>query len=201
MRRRSFLAGGALFSGIAKAAVTAPRIAGEGRENIPDVLVTDQTGMSHHFYRDLIRDKMVVINFFYAHCVGICPRMTSNLLKFQREMAKRMANRLGRDIFMYSVSLKPEEDTPKHLAAYAEMHGIKRDSGWLLLHAKRRDMELLRTRLGFRDSDPVLDADINEHTGIVRVGSDTTDKWTALPALGPVSQIVDALFWMDPNKS
>jgi protein SCO1/2 len=58
-------------------------------------------------------------------------------------------------------------------------------------------MERLRARLGFKDSDPVLDADINQHTGMVRVGSDVYDKWVACPALGPVYAIVDNLLWLD----
>jgi protein SCO1 len=173
------------------------RVVGQGRDNIPNVPVTDQAGKSHHFYQDLVKDKLVAINFFYANCEGICPRMTSNLLKVQEELRKRVGDRVGRDIFLYSISLKPEEDSPKHLADYARMHGIKRDSGWLLLRAKRPEMELLRTRLGFKDSDPVLDADINQHTGIVRLGNDAWDKWAASPALGPYNTIADTLLWMD----
>jgi protein SCO1 len=202
MERRSFFAATTLLAGATRVSASVvssspQRTVGQGRDNIPNVPVTDQAGRTHHFYQDLVKGKMVVINFFYANCVGICPRMTSNLLKVQEELKHRVGDRVGRDIFMYSISLKPEEDNPKHLAEYAGMHGIKPDSGWLLLRAKRPDMELLRKRLGFKDSDPVLDADIDQHTGIVRLGSDVYDKWAASPALGPVPAIVDSLLWMD----
>ena len=168
-----------------------------GRAAIPNVAVTSQEGKSYRFYDDLVKGKMVVINFFYAECSGICPRMTSNLLKVQQQLRERAPDRVGRDIFLYSISLKPDEDTPKRLAAYARMHGIARDSGWLLLRAKREDAELLRRRLGFVDSDPALDRDINQHTGMVRLGSDVYDKWSACPALGPAYAIVDSLLWLD----
>src|SRR5438067_6669512 len=156
MQRRSFFT--AAFGAAPGLSAGVGRVIGQGRNNIPNVPVMDQAGKSHLFYQDLVKGKMVAINFFYANCNGICPRMTSNLLQVQRELRERVGDRVGRDIFMYSISLKPEEDTPKHLAEYSRMHGIARDSGWLLLRAKRPDMELLRARLGFKDSDPVLDA-------------------------------------------
>src|SRR5438309_11839546 len=74
---------------------------GQGKKNIPNPQVTDQTGRTYRFYDDLIKDKMVVINFFYASCTGICPRMTSNLVKVQQELRKRVGARLGQDILMY----------------------------------------------------------------------------------------------------
>jgi len=202
MQRRSFLIFGALAAPVHARGRTGASAGGvppvaAGRKNIPNVIVTSQDGRRHRFYDDLVKSKMVVINFFYANCTGICPRMTSNLLKVRKELENRAPGRVGRDIFLYSISLKPEEDTPKRLALYAGMHGIKPDSGWLLLRAKRPDTELLRARLGFKDSDPVLDADIDQHTGMVRLGSDVYDKWAACPALGPVYTIVDSLLWMD----
>src|SRR5437879_3244988 len=113
MQRRNFIAAATVMPSFALESSNRKGEIRQGRENIPDLAITDQTGRKHHFYRDLVKDKMVVINFFYADCTGICPRMTSNLLKVQRGIADRMGDRLGRDIFMYSVSLKPEEDTPK----------------------------------------------------------------------------------------
>ena len=142
MNRRTFL-----FSSLAPAPVAAlasihnsrpvsASAAGlSGRAAIPNIKVVSQEGKSYRFYDDLVKGKMVAINFFYANCSGICPRMTSNLLQVQRQLRERVGERLGRDIFMYSISLKPEEDTPRRLAGYARMHGILPGSGWLLLRA------------------------------------------------------------------
>ena len=178
------------------AAPSVVRAAGQGRLNIPNVKVTSQEGRTYHFYQDLVRGKTVLINFFYAECSGICPRMTSNLLKIQ----KALGEHAGRDTFIYSVSLKPEQDTPRRLDLYARMHGIRPGSGWLLLHARRPEMELLRERLGFKDSDPKLDADINQHTGIVRFGSDVYDRWSGYPLLGNADTIAEMVRQLDPNE-
>ena len=169
---------------------------GMGNKNIPNVRVQGHDGKAYHFYDDLVKGKTVLINFFYADCVGICPRMTSNLKKIQA----LLGDAVGRDTFIYSISLKPEKDSPKHLAEYAKMHGIKPNSGWILLHARRPDMELLRERLGFKDSDPVLDKNINEHTGMLRFGNDVWNSWAACPLLSNPENIVRDIAWTDLSK-
>jgi len=203
MNRRTFFANLTAAAAIPAAAVAAGgrqafggivHAAGEGRLNIPNVSVTSQAGKTYHFYDDLVKGKTVLVNFFYADCNGICPRMTGNLLKIQ----KALGDQVGRDTFIYSISLKPELDTPKKLKAYAEMHGIRPGSGWLLLQAKRKDMERLREGLGFKDSEPSLDADINQHTGILRFGSDVYDKWSGFPVLGDVELIAEMVRQLDP---
>jgi protein SCO1/2 len=178
----------------APAAADIVRAAGEGRKNLPNVPVTSQDGRTFRFYDDLVKGKTVLVNFFYADCNGICPRMTSNLAKIKAALG----DRVGKDIFIYSISLKPELDTPHKLRDYAEMHGIQPHSGWLLLRARHNDMELLRERLGFKDSDAKLDADINQHTGILRFGSDVYDKWSGYPLLGNVELIAEMVRQLDP---
>ena len=205
MNRRNFFsrlaAAGAPAAGLALAAgktasADVIKAVGAGRKNIPNVPVTSHDGKKYNFYTDLVKGKLVLINMFYAECVGICPRMTSNLLKIQKALNDQ-THRLGKDIFIYSISLKPEQDNPKKLAEYAQMHGIKPGSGWFLLNAHRQNMELLRERLGFKDSDPVLDADINQHTGMLRFGSDVWDIWSAYPLLGRVETIVPTILSTD----
>jgi protein SCO1/2 len=203
MNRRTFLsrigitaaplAGAAV--GYETAAGSTVRAVATGNKNIPNVKVTSQENKTYQFYDDLVKQKIVLVNFFYANCSGICPRLTSALVKVQ----KALGERVGRDVFIYSISLKPEEDTPKHLAHYAGMHGIKPGSGWLFLRAARSDMELLRERLGFKDSDPVLDADINQHTGLLRFGNDKYDRWSAYPLMGNVQTIAQLVREMDPS--
>jgi protein SCO1/2 len=167
---------------------------GMGKMNIPNAIVTSQEGKSYRFYDDLVKGKTVLINMFYAECTGICPRSTSALLQVQRELG----DRVGKDIFIYSISLKPEQDTPAKLKAYAKMHGVAPHSGWLFLRSSRKDMDLLRERLGFKDSDPVLDADINQHSGLLRFGNDNIDRWSAYPLLGKRETLVKLVRELDP---
>src|SRR5262245_46356106 len=82
----------------------------------PNVVLQTHDGRSVRFYDDLLKDKIVLINFMYTVCRGSCPTVTRNLLRVQ----KLLGGRVGRDIFMYSISIKPQEDTPERLKEYAE---------------------------------------------------------------------------------
>ena len=95
----------------------------------------------------------------YARCGEICPGMTANLKLVQKELG----DRVGKDIFMYSISLEPEHDTPEMLKAYAELFQVK--PGWKFLTGKKADIEIIRKQLGFSFSDPNIDKDRTQHIG------------------------------------
>ena len=40
-------------------------------DKFPDTVLTDHQGNKHRFYSDLVKDRMVVIQFFYTTCDGI----------------------------------------------------------------------------------------------------------------------------------
>lgn len=161
----------------------------------PNVSLVTHEGRKVRFYDDLIKDKIVTINFMYADCEGICPGITANLVKVQQALG----DRVGRDIFMYSLTLKPEHDTPAVLKEYAEMHGVK--PGWSFLTGDSADIELLRRKLGFVDPDPEVDKDKNEHIGNVRYGNEALQLWAACPGLASPKGIVASIGFVDWPKA
>jgi protein SCO1/2 len=60
---------------------------------------------------------------------------------------------------------------------------------------------MLRRRLGFVDSDPVLDADLEQHIGVVRYGNERLNRWSACPALSSPQVIVDAVLRTLPKHA
>jgi protein SCO1/2 len=157
----------------------------------PNVELLTHEGKRVRFYDDLIHgNKIVLFNFMYAKCEGICPGMTMNLLRVQ----KLLGDRMGRDIFMHSITLKPEQDKPEDLKMYALMHRVK--PGWLFLTGARSDIEVLRRKLGFVDPNPTFDKDIQQHIGLVRFGNEAIDRWAACPAMSNPEQIVKSILWM-----
>lgn len=160
----------------------------------PNFELTTHEGKRVHFYDDLIKDKIVVINFMYAQCQGICPGITANLLRVQ----KILGERIGRDIFMYSITLKPEEDSPEALHHYVEMHKVK--PGWLFLTGKPDEIDVLRRRLGFSDTNPKLDQDKSNHIGMVRYGNEQRQWWAMCPGQANPEWIVNSILWMDGPK-
>jgi protein SCO1/2 len=82
-----------------------------GKEYVPNVPVVTQDGKTLNFYDDLIKDKIVVLSFIYTSCKDICPLATARL----GEAQEKLGDRVGRDIFFYSISIEPERDTPQRL--------------------------------------------------------------------------------------
>jgi protein SCO1/2 len=169
---------------------TLPTARGPCAAYFPNFTLRTHEDKTVRFYDDLIHGKTVVINVMYADCKGICPGMTANLVKVQ----KLLGERVGRDLFFYSLTLQPLRDTPRVLKQYAEMHGIR--PGWLLLTGKPAELKLLRRKLGFFDPDPKIDRDKSRHLGLIRYGNEALDRWAACPALSTPEQIVRSLEWL-----
>ncbi len=141
------------------------------RRHLPNVELITQDNKKVHFYTDLVKDKRVVIQFMFARCQDICPIITHNLTEVQRILK----GRVGRDIFFYSITLSPEEDSPRELRAFARMHGV--GPGWTFLTGKPDDIFLLRKSLGFFYNNPKEDADRNNHSGMLVVGTEPLMRW------------------------
>ena len=189
--RREWLkwVGGAGLSaafGAAAAATPAPR--GPATQRIPNVPVVTHEGKTLRFYDDLVRGRIVMLNMMYTVCTGICPASTANLLQVQEALGPR----LGRDVFMVSMTLQPQFDDPAALRDYMKRYGVQH-RGWTYLTGKPQDMEVLRRGLGFFSTDPVEDADLRAHTGMVRAGNDAFNRWLMVPALSSPRRILSAV--------
>lgn len=160
----------------------------------PNLVLTSHEGKKVKFYDDLVKDKIVVFNMFYAKCEGICSPVTRNLVRVQN----LLGNRVGKDIFIYSFSLKPKEDTVPNLKHYAEMHKVK--PGWLFLTGSADDMELLRRKLGFVDPDPEVDKDTSNHIGVLKYGNEPLQRWGGCPGMQAPEAIAEAISWVDWPK-
>lgn len=158
----------------------------DGR-SLPNVSLQTHDGRHVRFHDDLVKDRLVVINMMYANCTNLCPTNTANLLQVQ----ELLHGRVGKDIFMYSLTLQPAIDKPLDLRRYMERFGVK--PGWTYLTGEPDHVELLRLRLGFYSLDAVADADLKQHTGMLRIGHAGRDRWSMIPALAAPDQIVNSI--------
>ena len=142
------------------------------RRYFPNVELTTSGGRKVKFYDDLLKDKIVVLNLMYAQCDGICPTTTSNL----KSVRKKLREAVDHDVFIYSLTLKPEEDSPAALEEYARMHGVD-DPQWLFLTGRPDEVDLLRHKLGFADPNPEVDRDKSRHSGMLRYGNEALAIW------------------------
>ncbi len=139
-----------------------------GESYFPNVPVVSQDGQTFRFYDDLLKNKKVLIDFIYTRCESVCPLQTAKLAQVQ----KLLGPRIGRDIFIYSISLDPQYDTPERLKAYAEKFHAR--PGWLFLTGKREDIDSVRFKLGERNEKET-------HGNTVKIGDVARGQWMRIP--------------------
>jgi protein SCO1 len=170
--------------------VGVPRVEVRGVPRIPNVELITHAGKSIRFYDDLVEGKIVLINFTFSTCQNYCPITMPILAKVQEALGERM----GRDVFIYSITLDPEFDTPAVMAKQASALGA--GPGWVFLTGKPVAVHQLRRRLGVYDKDPAVDADRTQHAGMLVLGDGAHDRWTTVSGLLKPEQVTRAVMRM-----
>src|SRR5678815_1677673 len=172
-----------------------PHPASPGVTRYTNAVLRTQDGQEVRFYDDLIRGKQAVINFMYAECHGACPLVTQTLKKTYKDLKDRM----GKDLFFYSITTKPQDDSPAALKHYAETR--KADlPGWLFLTGDSYDIQTIRFRL-FGMGHPGFDLDDSMHAGMLRIINDARNSWGMAQAFATQKNILKRIEWQDNPKS
>jgi protein SCO1 len=157
---------GAAFLSIVPAALAGNRW---GADYFPNVPLITQDGTAVRLYDDLLKGKSVAINVMYTSCKDECPLETARLVEVQRLLGERM----GKDIFFYSITIDPKRDTPEVLKAYAQKYGV--GPGWLFLTGKEEDIKLATKKLGLSGLRFAVRKD--GHSASFMVGNEPTGQW------------------------
>jgi protein SCO1/2 len=165
-----------------------------GPDYFPNVPLVTQDGVTVRLYDDLLRGKAVAINLVYTSCKDECPLETAKLVQLQR----LLGDRVGKDIFFYSISIDPKRDTPEVLKAYAEKFRV--GPGWLFLTGNEDDIKLVAKKLGLSRSSDAGRRD--GHMAILMLGDVPGGQWMRNSALDNprflASTIRNFLGWKDP---
>lgn len=148
-------------------AVAAPADSPWGKDYFPNIALVNQDGKTLKFYDEMIKDKVVLINFFYATCHDACTLETAKL----RQVQEALGDRVGRDIFMYSISIDPSQDNPATLKAYMDKFQV--GPGWQFLTGNEADINYLRKKLGLYEDGQSK----SEHTMNMIIGNEATGRW------------------------
>lgn len=133
-------------------------ITGPMSHRFPQVAVTDQNKHKSWFYEELIHDKLVLVNFTSVKGEKHYP-IVKNMVKVQN----MIGDRLGKDVFIYTISTDPHHDTPESLKELADEHGAK----WQFLTGSPDDVRSILNGFGIRGK-------IN---GLSWVGNEKTGRW------------------------
>ena len=134
----------------------------------PNVPLINQDGETLHFYDDVIKGKVVSINFMFTSCGDSCPLETAKLRKVQQMLGEHV----GKDVYMYSITVDPDRDTPAALKAYMQKFNI--GPGWQFLTGKKEDIDLVRDKLGMYSDD---EEELSDHAINFVLGNERTGQW------------------------
>ena len=144
---------------------------------IPDITVQDQNGKSLNFYTDLVKGKVVAINFVFTTCTTICPPLTATFRRVQQQLAEQ-----NMSAQLISISVDPAIDTPERLRDFAAK--FKVEPGWAFVTGNTSDINSLLQQLG------VAVTNKNDHTPMILIGNDEAGYWTRAYGLSSPTSLV-----------
>ena len=148
---------------------------------IPDTLLVDQSGKQVRLYSDLIKDKIVLVHFFFTKCSDVCPMQSRSLMKLK----SRLGDRLGRDVFFISISRDPLNDTPEKLSEWGKRYGV--GAGWTLVTGDTPVIKKLLWDFTGEDIGQI------SHESLVLIGNDRTGVWTSTDGLLLTDELVKTI--------
>ena len=143
-----------------------------------DVELIDQDGRKVRFYTDVLKGKTVVVNAFFTTCTSVCPPMNRSMEKIQ----EALGDRVGKDVFLVSLTVDPATDTPARLKEYAaKFHAGK---GWTFLTGKKENLDWALYKLGqYVESK-------ESHKTVIIIGNEATGLWKKAYGLAKVDELV-----------
>lgn len=140
---------------------------GSSKIRFPDLELRDQEGRRVRFYSDLIKDKVVVLSFFYTNCTFTCTMQGKTFSRLQTLLGER----LGKSVVLISVSTDPAKDKPGELKAWAKRYNVQ--PGWTVVTGEESEMSKLL--IPFTGSP----AGAEMHLPVTFIGNDKTGTWTS----------------------
>jgi protein SCO1/2 len=153
----------------------------QAQKYFSDVELINQDGQKVRFYSDVLKNKIVAINTFFTTCTNICPPMNRNFEKMQ----DAVGDRLGKDVFLVSITVDPETDTPTRLKEYASRFHAR--PGWLFLTGKKENVDWALYKLGQYVETK------DDHTSIFIIGNEPKGLWKKAFGLAKSEELIRIL--------
>ena len=146
-----------------------------------DVELTNQDGKKVRFYSDVLKGKTVVVNAFFTTCTSVCPPMNRNMEKIQ----EALGDRVGKDVFLVSITVDPEVDTPARMKEYAQK--FHAGPGWIFLTGKKENLDWALYKLGQYVERK------DDHKTIFIIGNEPTGLWKKAFGMANVAELVQVV--------
>ena len=153
----------------------------QAQKYFTDVELINQDGKKVRFYSDVLKGKTVVVNAFFTTCTSVCPPMNRNMEKIQEALGERV----GRDVFLVSMTVDPETDTPARMKEYGQK--FHAGPGWIFLTGKKENLDAALYKLGQYVEKK------DDHKTIFIIGNEPTGLWKKAFGIANVAEIVQVV--------
>ena len=102
--------------------------------SVPDVTLVNQDGSKVKLKALLESGEPIIVDFIFSTCTTICPVLSAGYANLQAKMPPGPPK-----IHLVSISIDPENDTPKAMRDYLKRYRAK--PGWDFLTGKREDID------------------------------------------------------------
>lgn len=155
----------------------------KARNYFTDLEVVDQNGQRHRFYSDIIKGKVVLINFVYTHCKDACPMATQKMSQIRTLLGESARDQ----VWFISISIDPENDTPGAMKAFMNKMQVD-ETHWLFLTGDKHNLETIVRRFGQYSSS------VDDHSTLMLAGNDRKRQWTKVMPMTPPDGVAQQLF-------
>ena len=152
------------------------------RQYFTDLELVTQNGEEVRFFTDVLKDKVVLINFVFTHCQDACPLITQKLLSTRDLLGEEVSAR----VHFISISIDPERDTPAALQSFMTKFKVPTDN-WVFLTGEKQNVEHIVKKLGQYNDN------VEEHSTLILAGNVNKRHWVKIPPTMPPVGIAEKL--------
>ncbi len=143
---------------------------------VPDVMLVDSSSKPVRLRDLLAADEPVMLNFIFTTCTAICPVMSA--------IFAQVPGTLGADgakLRMVSISIDPENDTPRQLDAYA--HKFNAGPRWQFLTGTVESVVAVERAFETYKSDKM------EHEALTLLRAAPGERWVRIEGFASASDL------------
>ncbi len=144
----------------------------------PDVTLVNQDGKRISFKSIIESDKPVVLDFIFGTCTTICPVLSAGYVNLQQKLGTDSTK-----IHLISISIDPENDTPKVMKEYLKRYRGK--PGWDFLTGSRKDIDTIMRAYNAYIPNKM------SHYALTLIHKPNADGWIRIYGIMSSSEFVD----------
>jgi len=143
------------------------------------VSLHNQFGEQVDLSRDVIGDRVVVINFVYTNCTTVCPVTSSIFTLVQNNLDGQMEKHVA----LITITVDPAHDTPHRLLNYSK--NFAAGSAWSWLTGDKKNVDIVLKALG------AYTPNFEDHPAMLLIGDERNSKWYRLYGF-PAPEAIEA---------